>query len=126
VSNLEEVAALLIRTLPNNPEKKTHQYSNTNPPFFDREAITLINALNIQHLLVDLPSVDREVDEGKLLAHREFWNYPENPSVNKTITELIYIPNEVKDGVYLLNFGITSLESDASPSKIMLYEVKSS
>jgi hypothetical protein len=28
----------------------------------------------IQHLLIDLPSVDKEKDEGKLLAHKAFWN----------------------------------------------------
>jgi hypothetical protein len=27
-----------------------------------------------QHLLIDLPSVDKEKDEGKLLAHKAFGN----------------------------------------------------
>lgn len=26
-----------------------------------------------KHILVDFPSVDREEDEGRLLAHRAFW-----------------------------------------------------
>ena len=30
--------------------------------------------LGINHLLVDLPSIDRIYDEGKLANHRIFWN----------------------------------------------------
>ena len=40
-----------------------------------------------------------------------------------TITELIYVPNEIKDGLYLLQIQIASLEIDASPSKPVLYEI---
>jgi hypothetical protein len=75
----------------------------------------------IQHLLIDLPSVDREVDEGELLSHRAFWHYPEEPRFNATITELIYVPDEVRDGEYLLNLQIAPFENDASPSKPVLY-----
>ena len=74
-----------------------------------------------QHLLLDLPSVDREEDAGQLLAHHAFWQYPAQPRREATITELIFVPNEIADGLYLLNIQITSLELDASPSKPVLY-----
>ena len=38
-----------------------------------------------------------------------------------TITELVYVPNKVEDGDYLLNLQIVSFENDASPNKQTLY-----
>jgi hypothetical protein len=64
------------------------------------------------------------MDGGKLTAHHGYWNYPAQPRMNATITELIYVPEKVKDGNYLLNLMITSFENDASPSKPVLYALK--
>ncbi|MGB1217373.1 MAG: cyclase family protein, partial [Saprospiraceae bacterium] len=75
-------------------------------------------------LLIDLPSVDREEDGGALLSHKAFWNYPKKPRTDCTITELIYIPDMVEDGMYLLNIQIASFEIDVSPSKPVLYRIK--
>jgi kynurenine formamidase len=113
--------AIIIRTLPNEPEKLTHHYSNTNPPYLHHDAAEWLVASGIQHLLLDLPSVDREKDEGKLLAHHAFWQYPYATRDQCTITEMIYVPSEIPDGFYLLNLQITALENDASPSKPVLY-----
>ena len=85
--------------------------------------IDFLNELGIEHLLIDMPSIDKEVDGGKLEAHHTFWNYPNNPQLQKTITELIYVPNEVQDGTYILNLQIAPFENDASPSKPVLYKV---
>ncbi len=115
--------ALIIRTLSNAPNKLIHQYSNTNPPYMEKEAILFLNGLGIEHLLIDMPSIDRENDEGKLAAHHAFWNYPANAQLHKTITELIYVPNDVFDGIYILNLQIAPFENDASPSKPVLYKV---
>lgn len=115
--------ALIIRTLPNEEAKKEKQYSNTNPPYLQADAAQLIVNKNIEHILIDLPSVDRESDEGKLAAHHAFWQYPNNTQLNRTITELIYVPDTVKDGSYLLNLQIASFENDASPSKPVLYKL---
>lgn len=41
---------------------------------------------------------------GKLSGHHAFWNYPLQPRLNATITELIYIPNEVPDGIYMIKY----------------------
>ena len=80
----------------------------------------------MKHLLIDLPSVDREQDEGKVLAHHAFWQYPDTIKKERldcTITELIFVDNTIKDGFYLLNLSIASFELDASPSKPILYSL---
>lgn len=115
--------AVILRTLPNTDAKLTHRYSGTNPPYLEHSIAELLAALEIEHLLLDLPSVDREMDEGKLLAHHAFWQYPHNIRSGATITELIYVPDHIPDGLYLLNLQITSLQLDASPSKPVLYKL---
>lgn len=119
--------AIVIRTLPNDSEKLSRNYSHTNPEYLDEAAATYIRELGIKHLLIDLPSVDKEHDEGKLLAHKAFWNLTDvhNPNTDArhdaTITELIFVPDSVPDGSYLLNLQIASFENDATPSKPILY-----
>ena len=115
--------ALVIRTLPNNIEKLNAHYSESNPPYMEESAANYLRKLNVKHLLLDLPSIDKEEDSGKLLAHHAFWNYPESPRTECTISELIYVGNNVKDGNYLLNLQIASFDNDASPSKPVLYLV---
>lgn len=116
--------ALVIRTLPNTTKKKTQDYSGTNPTYIDAKAINYLVEKGVKHLLVDLPSVDREVDKGILAGHHLFWKGPSKERLNCTITEMVYIPNKVKDGFYLLNLQIASLDLDASPSKPVLYKLK--
>lgn len=118
-----EAEALVIRTIPNDDWKCRHHYSGTNPPFIHHEAIAYLVNCGIQHLLVDLPSVDKEEDGGKLLSHRTFWNYPDNVREKCTISELIYVENLIKDGFYLLNLQTASFEIDVSPSKPVLYHL---
>lgn len=121
--------AIIIRTLPNKESKKSTNYSHTNPPYLTEEAAIFIRESGIQHLLIDLPSVDREEDEGKLLAHKAFWNVKDVSNLNDdarlhcTITEMIYVEDEIQDGNYLLNLQIASFENDASPSKPVLYKI---
>jgi len=117
------IEAIIIRTLPNDDSKKQRQYSNSNPPYIHHDATEYIRKSGIKHLLIDLPSVDKEKDEGKLLAHKAFWNYPAAPVLDSTITEFIYVPEIIKDGIYLLNIQIASFENDASPSKPVLYKL---
>ena len=119
----KKVKAVVIRTLPNTEEKKHQRYSHTNPPYLLEETAIYLRELGIEHLLIDLPSVDREQDEGKLLAHHAFWNTKEQLRLNATITEFIYVPAEVKDGIYFLNLMIAPFENDATPSKPILYEI---
>ncbi|MES2812466.1 MAG: cyclase family protein [Bacteroidota bacterium] len=121
--------AIVIRTLPNEKAKLSRKYSNTNPPYLAEDAAIFICESGIQHLLIDLPSVDREHDEGKLLAHKAFWNVKDvnvldnDARMNCTITEMIYVNDEISDGSYILNLQIASFENDASPSKPILYKI---
>ena len=121
--NESDAEALIIRTIPNTSAKKTRRYSNTNWAYVTEKAAKYIRDSGIDHLLIDLPSVDKEKDGGKLLAHHAFWNHPKNTRHHATITELIYVPNKVADGDYLLNLQIASFENDASPSKPILYGI---
>jgi arylformamidase len=121
---------LIVRTLPNDDGKLSRTYLEEIPPFFSLEAMRFIGDLNVKHLLVDLPSIDRIFDEGKLSNHRNFWNVEqgafetnERSLRNNTITELIYAPDEIADGIYLLNLQIAPFAADASPSRPQLFRL---
>lgn len=116
-----EVEAIVMRTLPNDNKKQNAQYSGNNPPYLEEAAAQLLVDCGVDHLLLDLPSVDREEDEGKLLAHKAFWQYPFNTRKHATITEMIYVSPEIEDGLFVLQMQITSFVLDASPSKPVLY-----
>jgi len=119
-----QTEALILRTLPNDRSKLHRSYSGTNPPYLSEEVMDYLVDAGIRHLLLDLPSVDREEDGGLLAAHKAFWRYPDTVIAGRldcTITELIYVDDEVPDGFYLLNLQIISLDLDASPSKVMIY-----
>ena len=121
-------SALIVRTLPNDDSKLTRRYGEGNvPPYFTPDAMEYIVACGFNHLLVDMPSIDRMSDEGKLVNHRIFWNVePGSREINaatrmtSTITELIYVPDEVVDGEYLLNLQIAPFVADAAPSRPVL------
>lgn len=117
--------ALIIRTLPNTHDKMTKDYNGTNPPYLHWEAAQWIAAQHILHLLIDLPSIDREEDGGKLLAHRAFFGFPENPRLSATITELIFVAESVPDGTYLLNLQTPAMDTDAVPSRPVLFPLAS-
>jgi kynurenine formamidase len=122
--------AIIIRTLPNLDSKKHKNYSKTNPPYLLEEAATFIRESGIKHLLIDLPSVDREEDEGRLLAHKAFWNVKDVNNLNEdarldcTITEMIFVDDSVKDGSYILNLQMAPFENDASPCKPVLFKIE--
>lgn len=116
--------ALIIRTLPNVKDKLTKQYSNTNPPYLLEQAAEYLVDKEIEHLLIDLPSVDKEKDGGALLAHNAFWNTQGTIRHTATITEFIYVPNSIKDGKYFLNLQVAPFENDASPSRPVLYKIE--
>lgn len=127
-ASLPADSALIVRTLPNDDRKLSATYDGENiPPYFAADAMELMVDRGVRHLLVDLPSIDRLFDEGKLANHRIFWkvaaesrNADSNTRIDSTITELIYIPTEVADGEYLLNLQIAPFEADASPSRPLL------
>ena len=48
---------------------------------------------------------------------------PDAVRAHCTITEMIFVPNEIRDGLYLLNLQTTSFDLDASPSKPVIFLV---
>lgn len=129
--SLEDVGdakALIVRTLPNDDSKLSREYIESVPPYFTTEAMQGILELGVEHLLVDLPSIDRLFDDGRLSNHRIFWDVDAGsfePNLNtrrhSTITELVYVPNEVPDGRYLLNLQVAPFATDAAPSRPILF-----
>lgn len=117
----KKIEALIIRTLPNSTDKKSKNYSSTNPPYIDIECLEFIDDLDVKHLLIDLPSVDKELDGGTLAFHHGFWGVPHKQRFDRTITEFIYVPDLVADGEYLLNLQVAPFENDAAPSRPVLY-----
>eukprot|EP01100_Stratorugosa_tubuloviscum_P008886 TRINITY_DN3714_c0_g1_i2.p1 TRINITY_DN3714_c0_g1~~TRINITY_DN3714_c0_g1_i2.p1 ORF type:complete len:221 (+),score=86.40 TRINITY_DN3714_c0_g1_i2:39-701(+) len=62
-SIISSIKAIIIRTLPNDDSKKNRIYQNNNAPYFTPAATSYLrnNHFSFQHILVDLPSLDREV-----------------------------------------------------------------
>jgi arylformamidase len=125
---LSDYHALVVRTLPNEKAKRFRNYdAGEAPPYFSAEAMRWIVHHDIRHLVVDLPSIDRANDEGRLTGHRIFWGLPAGGRLasaatrsDATITELAYIANEIPDGPYLLNLQVAPFVADAAPSRPIL------
>ncbi len=121
--------ALVLRTAPNPPEKRWFDYSGTWPPYLSAEATAWIAELGVEHLVVDLPSLDREHDGGGLTNHRLFWGLAPGEgrappwSRGKTVTELAYVDDAIPDGLYLVNLQLPALFLDAAPSRPLLFPV---
>jgi arylformamidase len=95
------------------------------PPYFTADAMQFLLQQNVQHLIVDIPSIDRLADEGKLTNHHLFWQVPRGGSSasRRTVTELAYIDNTVPDGRYVLNLCLAPMLADATPSRPLLYRI---
>ncbi|GAA0210659.1 hypothetical protein GCM10009123_17550 [Kangiella japonica] len=128
-ADLDLMGAIAVRTLPNDTSKQSRTYSSDEqPPFFTTEAIEWLSQSNIHHLLVDFPSIDKMYDEGQLHNHHIYWNVPagsheltDTTLVHRTITEMIFINDDITDGLYWLNLQIPHFQLDAAPSRPVLY-----
>ena len=110
-------SALIIRTIPNDKSKISRNYDKIRAPFFTHQAIDYIASEGVEHLLVDLPSVDKADDEGKLGNHKRFFKY------GKTISELLFINDSISDGFGFLQIQIPNWSLDAVPSRPIFYQV---
>ena len=122
--------ALAIRTLPNEGAKRTRDYSGTTPPYLSQQAAELLVERGIWHLIVDVPSLDRTHDDGRLTAHRIFFGLPAGSvqlaaarRAAATVTEFAFVPDEAADGAYLAQLQAPALGGDAVPSRPLLYRV---
>jgi kynurenine formamidase len=108
--------ALLLRT--------GARLDTDNPPFLSRQFMQELVARGVEHLVIDLPSVDRNRDEGRLTAHRVFFGLPAH-SVDRaqatrahcTITELAQFPATLVDGPCALQLQLAPFSGDAVPSR---------
>lgn len=129
--------ALVIRTLPNSTAKLSKRYQSTaDCAYIEPDATAGLVELGIDHLLVDLPSIDPYSDNGRLEAHRVMFGLPDSQTcpapdiadavrAHATVTEMVFIPDDVADGMYLLNLQVPAFELDAAPSRPLLYELES-
>ncbi|HAA54494.1 MAG TPA: hypothetical protein DCE42_07040 [Myxococcales bacterium] len=121
---------VVLRTLPNEVGKQSRSYRQKRPAYLTPASMTYLVLLGVCHLLLDVPSVDRDDDDGALVAHHLFWEVPQGSHEvvgevsTKTITEMVYIPEEVPDGLYLANLQIPSFCLDAAPSRPLLYRME--
>lgn len=106
----------------------TRTWSDETPPYFTTEAMTLLAAGRWRHLVTELPSVDRDDDGGALLNHRTWWGVPEDRHVDspseRTITEMVAVPDAVGDGLYALSIEIPAFVLDAAPSRPWLFPLR--
>jgi kynurenine formamidase len=128
----EQLQSVVVRTLPNSMTKCQAKYNEDNqPPFFSREAILYLNERGVEHLILDIPSLDRLHDDGLMTCHHLFWQVLEGahqPSqtslLNKTITEMAFVSDEVIDGFYFVNLQVPAFVNDAAPSRPILYQAQ--
>lgn len=124
--------ALVLRTQPNDRAKTERDWSTGPvPPYFTAAAIEAVLAAGFDHLLVDLPSIDRSADGGLMQNHCLFWETdPEtrragNPAaLRRTITEMVFVPDAVADGLYVLDLQIPPFATDAAPSRPVLFPLE--
>lgn len=128
-SDAEPQPGLALRTLPNDTGKRSRDYGQDGmPAYLTTQAVELVVRWGVQHLLVDLPSLDRTHDEGRLTGHRLFWDLPAGGTDaarsgrrTATLTEMIFVPDEVADGLYAMNLQIAPFVTDAAPSRPLLF-----
>jgi arylformamidase len=124
---------LIIRTLPNDISKMNRDYNQHPAPFFSIEAMRCVVEAGVKHLLVDIPSVDRANDEGKMTCHHLLWeieagakDIDQKNASRKTITEMVFLPDSIRDGCYFANIQIPPFVSDAAPSRPLLFKAEES
>ena len=95
----------------------SRNYDDQPAPFFTNDAIHYVNKLGITHLLVDVPSIDKPDDGGTLGNHRLFFDHGD------TISELLYIPNDLLDGFGFLQIQVPNWNLDSAPSRPIFFPV---
>jgi arylformamidase len=108
--------ALLLRT--------GTSWNDAAPPFLSRQLAQELATRGIEHLVTDLPSVDRLEDDGHLTAHRIFFGLPARCTdlalasrSQCTITELAAFPPDLPDGPCAVQLQLPAFSGDAVPSR---------
>lgn len=124
-------------------------FSGSNWPYLTREAMALLcgdGGFGVEHVLINLPSVDREDDGGVLQNHRMVFRYPagsppldvasQRQSVVEgkrrlllpcySVTELCDVPAAAREGRVLLSLQVSPIQMDAAPSRPLLFYLEES
>ncbi len=109
--------------------KARADHSGTNPPYLTSEAIGWLRDVGCDHLLVELPSIDREDDGGGVPNHHRFFGLEpgrraSEQSRRRTVTELIDVPSDLDDGPYALSLRFPRFGLDAAPSRPVIYPLQ--
>lgn len=128
--DLENYAALIIRTLPNPTAKQSRNYAaEPDYPVLGPDSMQFLASSGLRHLLLDTPSLDA-ADNATLANHRVWWGLEgadhdlRSSARSRSLTEMIFVPDEFSDGDYWLELQLSPLQSDASPSRPLLYPVE--
>ncbi len=132
LADMGRADALILRTLPNSPLKREKHYqSSSDYAYLTPSAMDTLSKLPCQHLLIDTPSLDRMDNRGELQNHRLVWGLEKDQSEasearspERTITEMIYVPDTLDDGWYLLNLQLPPLVTDAVPSRPVVFPLQ--
>lgn len=85
------------------------------------------NNSDIKLLILDLPSIDPEKDNGKLLAHRAYFQIPDKGSIHKdnkhnALIELAYFRN-IPHGYYFITIVPNLFETNAVAVNVLLQKL---
>lgn len=129
----ESVEAVVIRVrLPKGVGENGH-FSGLNAPYLTTEAMAVLGNIlpAYGHLLTNLPSIDREQCGGVTPNHRAFWGLAEGTSTvqevrfpKRMVTELLSDTFDAEDGHYILDLQVAPMDTDAVPSRPLLYRRK--
>ncbi|HEY1100073.1 MAG TPA: cyclase family protein [Myxococcota bacterium] len=118
--------ALVIATM-GGARSRAANHSGTNPAYLTVDAAAFIKDAGFMHLLVDLPSIDREDDGGLLAAHRAFFELPTGLGATvpttiapRTVTELCVVDDDIAPGPWALFLQVAPIAADAAPSRPLL------
>lgn len=99
-------------------------------PYLSRQLVGELVARGIEHLVVDLPSIDRGHDGGRLCGHRLFFGLPPGSTWLAqatrracTVTEYARIPAALADGPCALQLTLPRLAGDAVPSRPLAFRL---
>mgnify|MGYP000249074267 CR=1 FL=1 len=100
------------------------------PPYLSRQLVAELVERGIEHLVVELPSIDRGHDGGRLCGHRLFFGLPpgstrlaEAKRPGCTITEFASVPATLPDGPCALQLTLPHLAGDAVPSRPLVFRL---
>ena len=73
--NGKNLEAVVLRTASNSELKLAMNWSNTNPPYLDEGAAKYLVEIGVDHLLLDLPSLDRDTGLAVLFSFDYFADF---------------------------------------------------